>query len=76
MPYSLNEKGRHSESSGGEPSRAGVGRVRRGDQIDLPEDILPSLSLEGSTGLGPAKDGRGRKREQAEVMAWTLPLQR
>lgn len=61
---------------GGESSRSGVGRVWREDQIGFLEEVLPSLSLGGSIGPGPAKDGRGRKREKAEVMAWTPPLQR
>lgn len=50
--------------------------MRRGDQIGFLEELLPSLSREGSIGPGPAKDGAGRKGEQAEVTAWTPPLQR
>lgn len=50
--------------------------MRRGDQIGFLEEVLPSLSLEGSIGPGPAKGGAGRKGEQAEVTAWSLPLQR
>lgn len=63
-------------SSGGESNREGVRRVRSGDPLGFREEVLPSLSLGGAIGPGPAKDGAGTKGEQAEAAAGALPLQR
>lgn len=38
-----------------------------GCQVGFLEDVLPSLSLEGAK---QAKDGTGKKGEQAEATGW------